>query len=68
MSRKDLLGRDLDATENEIMEIYERLKALAARDDLAPCIGSNVRFATAAIAQIVTDLDLEWEHLYDIGV
>lgn len=68
MSRQDLLGRDLDATEAEIMEIYERLKALAARDDLAPCAVSNVRFATAAVAQVVNCLDLEWEHLYDRGV
>ena len=68
MSRKDLLGRDLDATETEIMEIFERLEALAGRDDLAPCVVSNVRFATAAMAQIVTDLDLDWKHLYDVGV
>ena len=68
MSRQDILGRDLDADETEIMEIYERLKDLSAREDLAPCALSNVRFATAAMAQIVTCLDLEWEHLYDRGV
>ena len=67
MSRKDLLGRELDDTENEIMDLYERLKALSARDDLPPCAASNIRFATVAVAQVTTDLNLVWEHLYDVS-
>lgn len=68
MTEKDMLGNDLTPTEKELLEIYRRLKTLVAREDLTPCVRSNLRFATATFAQIVNDLDLEWENLYDLGI
>ena len=65
---KDILGNEFTEVETEIMAVYEKLKALAARDDLSPCMVSNIRFATAALAQTVTDLGLEYEHLHEIGI
>ena len=35
-STKDLLGNDLTADEQELVDLYSRLKALSARDDLPP--------------------------------
>ncbi len=64
----DLLGNDLTADEAELMELYARLRALAARDDLAPCVSANVRAALAAVWNAVNDLGLDYEHLLDVGV
>ena len=65
---QDILGREMTAEEEEILKVYESLKSLAGRDDLAPCAASNIRFATAALAQVVTDLGLSWEHLHHIRI
>jgi len=64
----DLLGRPLEATEQELLDIYQALKQLAARSDLAPCAQSNVRRALSAMWQVTNDLDLQFEQLYDVGV
>lgn len=64
----DLLGNDLTADEAELMELYARLRGLAARDDLAPCVSANVRAALAAVWNAVNDLGLDYEHLLDVGV
>ncbi len=64
----DLLGRDLMPDETDLLEVYTRLRALAARDDLAPCVSANVRAALAAVWNAVNDLGLTYEHLLDIGV
>ncbi len=64
----DLLGHDLTEVEEEILASYNNLKDLVCRDDLSPCMISNLRFATAALAQVVTDLGLEYEHLHDLGL
>ena len=48
-----------DEVETEILALRDRLHALLGREDLAPCVASNARFAAAAIEQIVNDLDLE---------
>ena len=64
----DLLGREFTVSENELLAVYERLKSLAAQDDLAPCVTANVRHALAYCAQAVTDLGLAYEHLLEIGV
>jgi hypothetical protein len=68
MHPTDLLGRPLDANEIELLRLYEALKTLAAQPDLPPCAERNVRKALACVWQVVTDLDLEFEHLYDVGV
>lgn len=64
----DFLGQKLTPTEKEIFDLYDRLRSLVQREDLTPCVRSNLRFATATLAQLVNDLNLEWEHLYDHGV
>ena len=68
MSNQDLLGRPLTATEAELLRIYRELKAFAAQDDLPPCAERNVKKALACMWQVVTDLDLEFEQLYELGV
>jgi hypothetical protein len=54
----DLLGNELDATERELLDLYERLKALAARDDLAPCVSANVKQALVMLWNACNDLDV----------
>ncbi|MGH9062611.1 MAG: hypothetical protein ACRDZQ_08680 [Acidimicrobiales bacterium] len=65
--RLDLLGRPVEATEAELLEVYRRLAALAGRDDLAPCVTANVRHALSFVAVAVADLGLCFEHLLDVG-
>jgi hypothetical protein len=65
---KDLLGRPLTESEIELARIYRELKALAAREDLPPCAERNVKKALACMWQVVNDLDLEFEQLYEMGV
>ena len=64
----DLLGRPVTETEAQLARIYGELKALAARQDLPPCAERNVKKALACMWQVVNDLDLEFEQLYDVGV
>jgi hypothetical protein len=68
MGQTDLLGRPVDATEAQLLQIYRELKALAAREDLPPCTERNVKRALACMWQVVNDLNLEFEQLYDVGV
>ena len=68
MSRVDLFGRPLSASDEQILAIYTALKEMAARTDLPPCTERNVRKALACMWQVVNDLDLEFEQLYDLGV
>ena len=65
---KDLLGRPVTETEAELARLYRDLKMLSARADLPPCAERNVKKALACMWQVVTDLDLEFEQLYDLGV
>jgi hypothetical protein len=55
-------------TESEFLQVYRQLRALAAREDLPPCAARNVKKALACLWQVVNDLDLEFEQLYDVGV
>ena len=68
MTNTDLLGRPLTDSEAELARVYAALKALAARDDLPPCAERNVKKALACLWQVMNDLDLEFEQLYDLGV
>jgi len=68
MPDTDLLGRPISDTEAELARIYGELKGLAARIDLPPCAERNVKKALACLWQVVNDLDLEFEQLYDLGV
>ncbi len=64
----DLLGKPLTEQEQAVLDAYQALKNLAARDDLPPCAGRNVRKALASMWQATNDLDLQFEQLYDVGV
>jgi hypothetical protein len=64
----DLLGRPLTEQEQAVLDVYQTLKNLAARDDLPPCAARNVRKALASMWQATNDLDLQFEQLYDVGV
>lgn len=64
----DLLGNPMTGVERQLLDAYDRLKQLAARDDLAPCAQQNVRKALACLWQVTNDLDLQFEQLYDLGV
>jgi hypothetical protein len=64
----DLLNNKLTETETQLARIYGELKAMAGRDDLPPCAAQNVRKALACMWQVVNDLNLEFEQLYDLGV
>jgi hypothetical protein len=68
MDGNDLLGRPLSETEAELARIYSELKSIAAREDLPPCAERNVKKALACMWQVVNDLDVEFEQLYDVGV
>ena len=68
MTDTDMLGQQLTPPERDALAAYEALKALAQRDDLAPCAARNVRKALAAMWQVTNDLDLQFEQLYDLGV
>jgi len=60
-SRTDLLGRPLSADETTMLELYEKLKQLSAREDLAPCALMNVRQAMVMLWNVCVDLDLVYE-------
>ena len=68
MTDLDLLGRPIAATDAQLLAIYRELKTLAAREDLPPCAERNVKKALACMWQVVNDLNLEFEQLYDVGV
>ena len=65
---RDLLGQPMTTAERELLDIYERLKRTASRDDLPPCARHNVLKALACLWQVTNDLDLQFEQLYDLGV
>jgi hypothetical protein len=65
---KDLLDRGLTETERAVLDVHDRLKALLARPDLAPCVASNARFALAATWQIVTDLGVRFDQEEGSGI
>ncbi|MCG3135642.1 MAG: hypothetical protein HMLKMBBP_03363 [Planctomycetes bacterium] len=64
----DRLGTPVTPAEAEILRIYGDLKRLCERGDLPPCAARNARKALACIHVAANDLDLVYEHLYDLGV
>ncbi len=64
----DRLGNPLTAHEAELLRLYTELKAYVQRDDLPPCAARNARKALACLHVAANDLDLVYEHLYDLGV
>ncbi len=64
----DLLDKQLTEQEQDLVNVYETLKKLAAQSDLPPCAARNVRKALACMWQATNDLDLQFEQLYELGV
>lgn len=54
----DVLGQPITTDEIELRAIYERLEALANREDLAPCTQANVNQARALLWNACNDLGL----------
>ena len=61
-------GAPAGEAEADIALVYEALKALLAREDLAPATRANLVDALAAVSLVVHDLNLGYEMLYDLGV
>ena len=64
----DLLGKPIAESDAQMLRVYRELKDIAGRADLPPCTERNVKKALACMWQVVNDLDLEFEQLYDLGV
>lgn len=54
--------------EDQVLRVYRGLKALLERDDLSPAVRANAEQALSAMWQVVNNLGLEYEYLYDLGV
>lgn len=68
MARVDLLGHKLTPVEEQALHLYQELKEFLMSPDLPPCAQANARVALGAVSQIVSDLDLEFEYIYEYGV
>ena len=68
MENVDLLKRPMTESDARLLELYRSLKEVAADLDLPPCVERNVKKALACMWQVVNDLNLEFEQLYDLGV
>jgi len=65
---RDLLNTPTTDLEKEVARLYDELKALAARDDAPPCVERNAKKALSCIWQLMNDLNLDCDQLYDLGV
>ena len=55
---KDILGNDLTDDEQQLVDLYQRLKALSAREDLPPVAVANVKQAMVMLWNACNDLAL----------
>jgi len=58
---KDLLGKKLSADEQEILQLYQKLKQLSARNDLPPAVLMNVKQAMVMMWNACLSQDLVYE-------
>lgn len=56
--KTDLLGRPLSRDDQELLDLYGRLKALGARTDLPPVITANCKQAMVMLWNACNDLAL----------
>lgn len=54
--------------EKKVLQVYELLKELSADRNAPACVTCNSRKALAVVSQIVNDLDLANEELFEYGV
>ncbi|MCL5958852.1 MAG: hypothetical protein M1358_05955 [Chloroflexi bacterium] len=65
MQNNDMSGPALEA---KALQVYQELKDILRREDIPPSVRANTVQALACMAQVVNDLALEYEMLYDLGV
>ncbi len=67
-----MMGLQEVATANEmeqkVLRVYDLLKELSVEPGAPPCVTSNSQRALAIVWQIVNDLGLTDEQLFDYGV
>ena len=63
---KDLLGREMTATEAKILRAYRSLEALLLEPDLPPTAVAGIKEATASLWQVVDNLALRYERPDDL--
>jgi hypothetical protein len=63
----DLIGGEVTASEQRLLNVYTELKALCDVD-LDPVAAANVRASLALMHNAVCSLGLVYEHLSDLGV
>lgn len=56
--KTDLLGRPLTRDDQELLDLYARLKALSSRQDLPPVVTANARQAMVMLWNACNDLAL----------
>jgi len=61
MADIDLIGNKTTAFEQDLADVYRRLRELGSRPDLPPCARANLAEATVAVWNAVNDLMLEFE-------
>ena len=54
--------------ELKALEVYRSLKDLAGDAQAPPCVAANAKRALASVWQIVNDLGLSFEQLYEYEV
>ena len=57
----DLLGKPLSQDDRELLDLYERLKALSRRNDLPPVASANCKQAMVLLWNACNDLALIYE-------
>ena len=57
----DLLGKKLTDDEKEILQLYQKLKELSARNDLPPAVLMNVKQAMVMMWNACLSQDLIYE-------
>lgn len=60
-AKTDLLGRPLTKDDQELLDLYARLKAMSARTDLPPVTSANVKQAMVMLWNACNDLALVHE-------
>ena len=69
MSERDLLGRPVSESDAAAVTYLSRTEDACRPLRISPpCVERNVKKALACMWQVVNDLDLEFEQLYDLGV
>lgn len=60
-TKTDLLGNALSKDDAELLDLYTRLKALSARQDLPPVVTANCKQAMVLLWNACNDLALMYE-------